>query len=440
MADDKKPKIDLKARLGKTTAAPTPAPAPVAPQVTPSGRPMPMPQEVPQVTPSGRPMPMQAPVGLKVPTPMASAGGLPIPGGFAPPGQPGGYDPTNPLAAAVAAAPYQAQRAPAPPPEPQRIEIDDLTLKQVSGSALKKGIVIGAVFAVFLGGVGYVAGGASEQAAGRTKSKEGAADLAVNAAKARDQLKKLAEKMTDGRTQLVVNHKFPDTLSADLGGINVDFDGKQLEGRRFSGYSTDTTRELVEFITAVQGVNERKMLIQGLLNRLKKPITDQFSVPPGQTKINYVVAVDKDPHGNVAGFLSRLVDPITSTGGDVTLPPELTFANPGGGGNAKAAPFKNGDIFTKHEAIYIVPKTFDTVCPSATGGQVAQLGAQISSFIAEVGETPEQKAKREAEEKEAAAKARAAGKEEEPVMETDTKPGLIERAEKLIKDLGTVGT
>ena len=312
MADDKKPKIDLKARLGKTTAAPTPAPAPVAPQVTPSGRPMPMPQEVPQVTPSGRPMPMQAPVGLKVPTPMASAGGLPIPGGFAPPGQPGGYDPTNPLAAAVAAAPYQAQRAPAPPPEPQRIEIDDLTLKQVSGSALKKGIVIGAVFAVFLGGVGYVAGGASEQAAGRTKSKEGAADLAVNAAKARDQLKKLAEKMTHGRTQLVVNHKFPDTLSADLGGINVDFDGKQLEGRRFSGYSTDTTRELVEFITAVQGVNERKMLIQGLLNRLKKPITDQFSVPPGQTEINYVVAVDKDPHGNVAGFLSRLVDPITS--------------------------------------------------------------------------------------------------------------------------------
>jgi hypothetical protein len=337
---------------------------------------------------------------------MGSApGGLPIPGGYNP----------NPLAAAVAASPY-GQRAPAHPPEPQRIEFDDLTLQQASGKARKQGIVIGTVFAVILGGVGYVAGGASEQAASRAKSKEGAVDLANNATKARDQLKALADKMDAGRKQLIGDHKFPTTLAADLGAINVDFDGKQLEGRRFSGFSTDTTRDLVEFITAVQGINDKKLLIQGLLAKLEKPITEQLAIPEGQIKINYVVAVDRDPNGNVAAFLSHLADPIPVQGQAISLPTEFKFTVPGGSGNTTLPNFKSGDIGNKPAAIYVVPKTFDNACPSATGGQVTQLGAQIASFISELkGETPD------------------------PTIVTDTKMGLIERADKLVKELGQVG-
>jgi hypothetical protein len=421
MADEKKPKIDLKARLGKTTAVPTPAPAPVVPQVSPSGRPMPMPAPA-----SSRPGPMPTPLpsgGLPVPGVPAAAissvsgpSGLPIP---APSPFPGGaargFDPSNPLAAAMAPA-YQAQARPAPPPEPQRIEFDDMTVQQASKSARKQGIVIGGVFAILLAGVGYVAGGASEQASSRAKAKEGANDLAANAKKAEDQLKALAEKMEAGRKTLITDHKFPADLAGQLGAINVDFDGKQLEGRRFSGFSSDTTRDLVEFITAVQGVNDRKQLIQGLLTKLQKPITEQLAIPEGQIKINYVVAVDKDPAGNVAGFLSHLADPIAVTGQSITLPEKFTFANPGGGGNTQLPPFKSGDIGRNPAAIYVVPKTFDTVCPSATGGQIAQLGAQIGSFITELnGEgTPD------------------------PNVVTDTKPGLIKRAEKLIKELGDV--
>jgi hypothetical protein len=415
MAEEKKPKIDLKARLGKTAAAPTPAPAPVAPQVSPSGRPMPMPVAAPSQPP---PAMAQGPGGLPIPVPVSSGSGLPIPTPSPYGAPPAAFDPTNPLAAAMAPA-YQAPRAAPRPPEPQRIEFDDLTVQQASKGARKQGIMIGGVFALILGGVGYVAGGASEQASGRQKAKEGAVDLANGATKAKDQLKSLADKMEAGRKQLITDHKFPKDLAGQLGAINVDFDGKQLEGRRFSGFSTDTTRDLVEFITAVQNINDKKQLIQGLLTKLEKPITEQLAIPEGQIKINYVVAVDRDPAGNVAGFLSHLAEPIAVTGSAITLPPQFTFANPGGGGNTQLPPFKSGDIGQKPAAIYVVPKTFDTVCPSATGGQIAQLGAQIGSFINELN-------------------GEGAGNTGDTIV--DSKPGLIKRADNLIVALGKVGS
>ena len=204
MADEKKPKIDLKARLGKTAAAPAPppAPAPVVPQVTPSGRPMPMPD-----APVSRPPPALVhptpPTALPIPTPMPPAPrGLPIPGNFGTPAT--GFDPSNPLAAAVAPQYQQVSRGPAPPPEPQRIEIDELTIQQASKSSLRKGLLMGCVLALAVGGVGYVAGGAQEQAASRVKAKEGAVDLATNAGKAKDQLKTLAVNMEAARKVLSV--------------------------------------------------------------------------------------------------------------------------------------------------------------------------------------------------------------------------------------------
>jgi len=413
MADDKKPKIDLKARLGKTTAAPAPAPVPV-PQVTPSGRPIPMP------TPSQPPAPVAAyasapaPQGLKIPTPVGSApGSLPIPSGYGPPA---GFNPSNPLAAAVASAPYQQQRAPAPP-EPQRIEIDELTIRQATSASLKKGIFMGCGLAVMVGVVAYVFGGSQEQASNRAKAKEGAVDLATNVGKAKEQLKLLSDKMEAGKKSLITDKKFPDTLARDLGAINVDFDGKQLAGRRFSGFSTETTGDLVEFITAVQNVNDRKQLIQGLLTKLEKPISEQLKMPEGQVKISYVVAVDRDQSGNVAGLLSRLVEPIVSAGA-VTVPPEFTFVS--GSSNVKLPAFKSGDIGQKPAAIYVVPKSFESVCPAASSGQIVQLGAQIGNFINEVkGES---------------------GGADPNAAALESKPGLLERADKLIKELGTVGS
>lgn len=261
MADDKKPKIDLKARLGKTAVpAPTPAPAPVA--VSPSGRPAPRPLSIPAPARSQPP-----PGALPIPTPSPFAAG--------------GMDRSNPLAAAMAPAYAQPQRQAARPPEPQRIEFDDLTVQQASRGGLKKGIVIGIVLALIFGGVGYTAGGAMEQRAGRDSSKAGAVDMANDATKARDQLKTLADKMEAGRKELLTDHKFPATLAHDLGAINVAFEGTELAGRRFSGFSTDTTRDLIAFVQSVDGINKHRGAIANLLTTLQKPITEQLAIPPG---------------------------------------------------------------------------------------------------------------------------------------------------------------
>jgi hypothetical protein len=279
--------------------------------------------------------------------------------------------------------------------------------------------VVGLVFAVVLGGVGYVAGGASEQGAGRAKSKNDAAELSGSVGKARDSLKTLGDKMEAGSKSLLAERKFPDALTKELGGLNVDFDGTQLAGRRFSGFPQETTHNLVEFITAVQAVNDRKQLIQGLLVRLQKPITEQLAAPPGQQKVSYVVAVDKDPSGNLAGFLSPLTAPIPVTAQNIQLPAKFAFANPGGGGNTELPRYSGGDIATKPAAIYVVPKTFDTVCPSAQSGQVAQLGAQIGEFIRTI-----------------RGEGQSAPAGEDAVQ--DSKPGLLERANKLVDELNKI--
>jgi hypothetical protein len=403
MAEERKPKIDLKARLGKTPGPPPQAAVPV-----------------PRAAPSAGGLGM--PVGVAVPTPRPSGGGLPgVPVG-PPPGYGGGggggggstLDPSHPLAAV--AAPYRAPAA--APPQATRIEVDEMAVQQAAKSATRKGFVAGAILALVLGGVGYVAGGAAEQGAGRAKSKGDAVELSANVGKARDTLKTLADKMEAGSKSLLQERKFPDALSKDLGGLNVDFDGSQLAGRRFSGFPQDTTRNLTEFITAVQGVNDRKLLIMKLLDRLQKPITEQLAIPAGQQKVSYVVAVDRDPSGNLAGFLSPLTAPIPVTAQNIALPAKFAFANPGGGGNTELPRYAGGDIATKPAAIYVVPKTFDTVCPSAQAGQIAQLAAQIGEFTHSI-------------------RGEAQAPAGEDVVQ-DSKPGLVERADKLVDQLNKI--
>src|SRR5580658_5453795 len=390
MAEDRK-KIDLKARLGKT-----PAPAPVAPVPTRSAPPpsygAPAPQGMGQY-PSAHPLP-----GVPVGPPPGYAAAAPA------------LDPTHPLAAV--AAPYRPQTL---APQATRIEVDECAVKQASRGARKQGFVLGLVLALVLGGVGYVAGGASEQANGRAKAKTDAVELSGSVTKAKDSLKSLADKMEAGSKSLLADRKFPDTLASELGAINVDFDGTQLAGRRFSGFPQDATHNLVEFITSVQSVNDRKLLIIGLLSRLKDPIKAQLAIPPGQQKVSYVVAVDRDPSGNLAGFLSPLSAPIPVTAQNIALPAKFQFSM--GGSNTELPRYAGGDIATKPAAIYVVPKTFETVCPAAQSGQIAQLGAQIGEFIRSI-------------------RGEGQGTGEDAVQ--DSKPGLIERADKLIDQLNKI--
>jgi len=70
---------------------------------------------------------------------------------------------------------------------------------------------VGVLFAIVLGGIGWIAGGASQQGADRTKSAHDAHELATDLTKAKDTIDQMKAKVTDGGKSLVGDRKFPRT-------------------------------------------------------------------------------------------------------------------------------------------------------------------------------------------------------------------------------------
>jgi len=406
MADEKKPKIDLKARLGKTAVGVAPPPATgVIP--TPG---------VAVPVPAGS-VPGQATAAIPAPTSSSPQGAVPVPPGI-PVGPPPAFgspavalDPSNPLAAAVGQPVASARPAPAPV-QAQRIEVDDLTLQEAAKGARKQGLIAGVVFAFVFGAVGYIAGGAQETNKGRAQSVAHAKSLAGDVEKSREQLKSLAEKLEAGKNTLGKEKKFPETLAKDLSGINVDFDGSKLAGVRFSGFSQETTSGLIEYISAVQATNDRKNALMSLLAKLQKPMTEQLAAqasgkPPA---VNFVVLINRDSAKNPFGVLAPLQKPIEL---NATMPTEFTATDPISRSNVTAPKFTSLD---KPGAAYVVPKSIEAACPSETSGQIGQLIGQLSRLITDVrGE---------------------AGGGGEAI--TEPKPGLLERADRLVAGLNKV--
>src|SRR5258706_50199 len=132
MADDKKPRIDLKARLGKTAVGGAGVPVPgqsSAPMVT--GRSQPP----PAIPPPAVPVPPGVPVGPPPPFASSPAGAI---------------DPGNPLAAV--AAPYRPQPIAHAAPATQRIEVDEMAVHEARKGANKRGFVVALIVGLLFGG------------------------------------------------------------------------------------------------------------------------------------------------------------------------------------------------------------------------------------------------------------------------------------------------
>lgn len=405
MAEEKKPKIDLKARLGKGGGA-TPPPVGVG-----GGMPGGMP---------GHGGPMGVPPPAAMPASNPAPGGLPVPPGM-PVGPPPAFrqpapqlDPSNPLSA-VAAPQHRAvpSRPPGPPP-PQRIEIDEMAVQEARKGARKQGVIAGLVAAVVLGAIGYIAGGASSESKARAASVNHSKQLATDVTAAREKLKVMAEKVEAGRNQLLKEKKFPNDLSKDLGGINVDFDGSKLAGVRFSGFSSETSSGLIEFISLVQQTNDRKNALIGLLAKLQKPITEQLN-PQGPGKVSFVVILDKDQSRQQFAILAPLQKPLEQTGNNPpAMPAEVVATNPLTRGNIT---IPKATTFDKPGAAYVIPKSVEAACPSESSGQIAQLGGQLNKLVTDIrGET--------------------AGAGGDAIV--DNKPGLLDKADKLVTNLNKV--
>jgi hypothetical protein len=306
------------------------------------------------------------------------------------------------------ATPYRAPTPPTPP-RAQRIEVDEAAVHEARRGARRMGLLVGLILGVIGVAVGWVAGGASEKQSARMKSQGDAQELAAKVDEAKAKIKLLNDKIEAGRGQLVGSRKYPTSLAKELGGINVDFDGSQLAGRRFSGFPTTTTAQLVEFIQSVQALNDRKLLVQGLLTRLEKPITEQLA-GGGAQSITLIMVGTKEG----SGFLAPLKEAIPIQGGNVNLPGKFVFND--SGNNTEISRYNGGDI-GKGEGFAITPSSFNKVCPSETSGQMAQLAAQLGGILRDI-----------------------QGERAAPGGDvvTEEKPGMLDRAESLATALRKV--
>lgn len=370
MAEDKKPKIDLKSRLQKMGGPGAPTPPPPAAGIP--GVPAPSPSAPP---PAVRSVVPGAPISVPPPS------GMPRPPSSVRPVQ---IDANNPLAAAAGLRPPTAAAPAAHAAVAQRIEVDELAVQQARSGARKQGFIGGAVLAVAAAFVAYIAGGAHQQSTDRAKSTADAHELAADLTKAKGQLDGLKDALTKGGSTILGDHKYPTGLGQQLSALVVDFSGDKLFGRRFSGVPADAVRDLMDFITRIQALNNKKDLVVALLNspKLTKAITDDLaSAAAGQgTPITTVVIVDKDTPGG-AGRLSLLVTPIKP--GD-QIPKQLTFINPLGSGNVQLPPLGDPKIPPTGAVIPIVPTSFDKVCPSPAKGAETQLLSSMNSLIDDI--------------------------------------------------------
>jgi hypothetical protein len=324
--------------------------------------------------------------------------------------RPAALDPNNPLAAMAglrqpAAAPAVAHA--------QRIEVDEGAVQAARSGARKQGFMGGLVLAIIAAVVAYVGGTAHQQGTDRNKSITDAHDLAADLLKAKDSLDQMQKKVTEGGTTLLGSTPaFPKDLGQSLAGMTVDFAGDKLFGRRFSGVPADTTRGLMDFITRVQGLNDKKDLVVSLLSKLEKPITEQLA-RKGQQPISIVAVVDKDTPGG-ALRLASLVTPL-DPGKDI--PAQLLFSNPISSGNVQLPWLKDVKIPKDGAAIPVIPTSFDRVCPSMQKGAVTQLVASMNSLVDDI---QGQK-----------------GSDSGDIV-TDSKPGLSDTAAKLADQLSKV--
>jgi hypothetical protein len=273
MSEDKKPKIDLKARLGKKTVG--------APAVGPGGGSIPPPAGIPK------------PSGFGASSPLG--GGIP-----APPFQPS--QTSRPAPMVDASNPYGAMEpSVAPRAEPATIKIelgDDVVRAQKSGKT--KVLVLALITAGIGVFIGFTLGGASERGKGQDAALQGAQDLTKDIEAANKKIEELADILKSAKEKLG-KAKFPEEEVTKLGALNIPFDGTNLSGKGIGRFKSDVLNMLITFSTASAEANDQKEKIQNVLNRNKKGVQEFLD---SQTKpvVRWSVIVGGSPFGPIASM------------------------------------------------------------------------------------------------------------------------------------------
>lgn len=369
MAEEKKPKIDLKTRLQKMGAGanipPTVASSPAIP--------------VPRAS---VPAPMLTPIPPAVPPPP----GLPTP-------PPPALDPSNPLAAV--AKPFTPSAAPSGPAvaAPHKIEVDEGAVHQARSATVKRMLLVTAGVSVVLATIGFFAGRAAEKGSDYDRAKKDIELVKGDVVKAKGDLEKLTQKLVEGKKVLAPRPppppapppapKFPDGLSKDLQGIVVDFDGSKLSGKRFTGLKGTTMVQLVEFVTAIEAMKEKKRNLENRLTALQKPLTEELAARQAATEapIEFAVVFDvSEGASRREALLAPFAKAFQKSKETPNLPDKLKLKR---GDREDELPYwatgKAPDKTTS-VALPVFPGSFNAVCPNPTKGQYAKLVSDLNGL------------------------------------------------------------
>lgn len=338
MAEEKKPKIDLKARLGKTmvgVGAPPPPAGGVVPPPAPGSVPPPA-----GATPLPAPTPAASGGRVSVPPPAASPG-IPAPP-FAQPRASAPID--NPFA------PKPAAAAPAPPPKPAEIKLEVGAEAAEAAKAKNKLIVLAGVAGV-VGGVliGSLIGKGMQVKSDDQSARDGAGLLAKDVEASNAKIKELAEKIKTAGESIKAK-KFPDNFATELGGLNIPFDGEKLSGRGIGKYDSKTLTALFQYTADVSALNARKDALKSLFTSQKAAIVSQLESAE-TPKVGYTIIITKAEKGPVAS-LAPIKDPFKLQG---DWPKEFTMQNLVSRQEQKVNRFETGEPFSTKDKQFGVP-------------------------------------------------------------------------------------
>jgi hypothetical protein len=286
--DDKKPKIDLKARLGKAAGGGTPAAVPAASSFSS----MPPPQ-VGSVAP---------PAIGSIPAPQVGAvprGIGQVPGGVpAPPfGGHGAAESTDAFGQRVAASATRAA------PATFKIELDAETVAAAQRGGKRATILSGVTMILGLA-VGFAWGGSSVSNKGANAAVQGAQELVTEIDQSQAKIKEIADKIGVA-VKSMKEKKFPASFANDLGGLSIPFGPDKLAGRNIGRFDPRTLSMLFSYASDVDALNTRKDALKNLFTGQKKTIEDALGA--GTTpKVAWTVFVQKSPAHGPIGVIAAI--------------------------------------------------------------------------------------------------------------------------------------
>ena len=360
MAEDKKKaKIDLKARLGKTTqTGMTAVPMPV-PGATPSSQP-------------GAPAPPSSDGGVPAPSvPVPTPSVRPSASGIAPPP---GISPGIPLPP-FAQRPSQREVSQKPTAAQQTIKVEvGEEIHEERKKAGKRAALYAGIAAVVGIAAGFAIGGAQERAAAGKRGVQTAGDLEKEVKAANEKVKELGEKLQEAYDKLG-RKEFPADLATQLGGINIPFDATNLE-KPGIGNVGKSLKPLLKFTKDVQDLNEDKDQLKNVLGTVQ-PQAEKAWKEEKDPIVNYSVFFRPEgSKGIVAEFVPNK-EPF-AFGKDFPKEYTITKLESGKPAEKKAKRWEKGDLTGSDPIVIpVTPQTTSFLADKA----VPQLRVKIAEYL-----------------------------------------------------------